>query len=67
MKFGYIRESIDEDDIDFQIDAIEKYGVDEIHVEYVYGERQENTRLDDLIKKYNEKNTHITVKRRKLF
>lgn len=59
MKFGYIRESIDEDNIDFQIDAIEKYGVDEIHVEYVYGERQENTRLDDLIKKLRAKDVLV--------
>lgn len=55
MKFGYIRESIDEDNIDFQIDAIERYGVDEIHIEYSYGEKQKQTRLDELIKKLRSK------------
>lgn len=59
MKFGYVRESMDENDMDFQIDALESYGVDEIHIEYSYNKKSKNTKLDELIEKLRTGDTLV--------
>ena len=63
MKFGYVRESMDENDLDFQIDALENYGVDEIYVEYPYSKKTKKTRLEELI----EREESMSRKTRKLY
>lgn len=50
---------MDEDDIDFQIDALEKYGVDEIYIEYPYYEKHKESKLDELIEKLRSKDVLV--------
>ncbi len=59
MKFGYARESIDEDNIEFQIDALERYGVDEIYIEYPPGAKNKKTKLDELVEKLRSKDVLV--------
>ena len=59
MKFGYVRESMDENNLDFQIDALQSYGVDEIHIEYPYNEKYKKTRLEELMGKLRSKDVLV--------
>ena len=54
MKFGYVRESMDENDMDFQIDALESYGVDEIYIEYSYNKNPKNTKLPTILQLFTK-------------
>lgn len=51
MKFGYVRESIDEDNIEFQEDALNRYGVDEMYLEYPVGTKKDKSKLDEILEK----------------
>lgn len=62
MKFGYARESIDEDNIEFQVDALNKYGVDEIHIEYTRETKTKETKLNELIKKLRKGDILVVYK-----
>ncbi len=62
MKFGYARESIDEDNIEFQVDALNKYGVDEIYIEYPRGTKTKETKLNELIKKLRKGDILVVYK-----
>lgn len=50
---------MDENDLDFQIDALENYGVDEIYVEYPYSKKTKKTRLEELIENLRTGDTLI--------
>lgn len=62
MKFGYARESIDEDNIEFQVDALNKYGVDEIYIEHPRGTKTKETKLNELIKKLRKGDILVVYK-----
>lgn len=49
-KFGYARVSTLDQKLDMQIDALEKYGVDEIFQEKMTGTRKDRPRLEEMIK-----------------
>jgi DNA invertase Pin-like site-specific DNA recombinase len=62
LKFGYARESIDEDNIEFQVDALNKYGVDEIYIEHPIGTKTKETKLNELIKKLRKGDILVVYK-----
>ena len=51
MKFGYARVSTDAQSLDRQIDALNKYGVDELLTEKMTGTKRSRPELDRLIDK----------------
>lgn len=62
LRFGYARESIDEDNLDFQIDALNKYGVDEIYIEYPMETKTEKTRLSELMDVLRKRDVLVVYK-----
>lgn len=62
MKFGYARESIDEDNIELQIDALNKYGVDEVYIEHPIGTKNKETKLNELVEKLRRGDTLVVYK-----
>lgn len=59
MKFGYARESIDEDNLDLQVDALERYGVDEIFKESTMSMKSNKNELSKLINKLRKKDVLV--------
>ncbi len=51
MKFGYARVSTKDQNLDLQIDALKKAGVDEIHTEIVSGAKTDRPVLAEILKK----------------
>jgi len=49
MKFGYARDSHDDQALDLQIDVLNVYGVDEIYEDRVTGSRQNRQQLTELL------------------
>lgn len=49
MKFGYARVSTNDQNLDLQVDALQKYGVDEIYKEKVTGTKEERQQLTELL------------------
>lgn len=62
LRFGYARESIDEDNLDFQIDALNKYGVDEIYIEYPRETKIGKTKLSELMDTLRKKDVLVVYK-----
>ena len=59
MKFGYARVSTDAQSLDRQIDALNKYGVDELLTEKMTGTKRSRPELDRLIDKMREGDTVV--------
>lgn len=59
MKFGYARVSTEDQNLDLQVDALKKYGVDEIYQEKVSGTRLEREQLNELLKKLRKEDTLV--------
>lgn len=59
MKFGYARVSTDAQSLDRQLDALSKYGVNEILQEKMTGTKQSRPELDRLIDKMREGDTVV--------
>lgn len=59
MKFGYARVSTDAQSLDRQLDALNKYGVDEILQEKMTGTKRSRPELDRLIDKMREGDTVV--------
>ncbi len=66
MKFGYARVSTDKQVIDGQIDALKKYGVDEIFQEKGSGTRNNLPQLNLLLSKLREGDTLVVYKLNRL-
>ena len=50
MIFGYARVSIEEQNLDMQIDVLKKFGVDKIYQEKMTGSRKDRVSLEELLK-----------------
>ncbi|UII57905.1 recombinase family protein [Cytobacillus spongiae] len=50
MIFGYARVSTEEQNLDMQIDALEKFGAERIYKEKLTGTRRDRPQLDELLK-----------------
>ncbi len=61
MKFGYARVSTSEQNLDLQIDALKKYGVDEIYTEKVSGTKRK-PKLKELLSKLRKGDTLVIWK-----
>lgn len=61
-KFGFARVSKIEQNLDLQIDALNKYGVDEIFVEKVSGASKERPQLEEMLKYLREGDQVIVFK-----
>jgi len=59
MKFGYARVSTDTQSLDRQLDALSKYGVDEVLQEKMTGTKRSRPELDRLIDKMREGDTVV--------
>lgn len=59
IKFGYARVSTDTQSLDRQIDALNKYGVDELLTEKMTGTKRSRPELDRLIDKMREGDTVV--------
>ena len=59
MKFGYARVSTDTQSLDRQIDALNKYGVDELLTEKMTGTKRSRPELDRLIDKMRAGDTVV--------
>ena len=59
MKFGYIRVSIGDQNLELQIDALKEYGVDEIYEEKVTRTRQRRQQLTELLGKLRAGDTLV--------
>jgi len=59
MKFGYARSTIDDQNLDLQIDALNVYGVDEIYEETATGPRQNRQQLTELLGKLRAGDTLV--------
>lgn len=59
MKFGYARVSTEAQSLDCQIDALNKYGVDELLTEKMTGTKRSRPELDRLIDKMREGDTVV--------
>ncbi|WP_058486837.1 recombinase family protein [Defluviitalea phaphyphila] len=62
MKFGYARVSKDDQNLDLQIDALRKYGVDEIYTEKITGTKQNRQQLTELLNKLRAGDTLVIWK-----
>lgn len=51
MKFGYVRGTIDEENIDLQVDALESFGVDEVYIESSTKSKSELNKLINKLRK----------------
>ena len=59
MKFGYARVSTNEQNLNLQLDALTKYGVDEIYQEKVSGTKPNRKELTDLLGKLRKGDTLV--------
>ncbi|NRG47665.1 recombinase family protein [Bacillus sp. CRN 9] len=50
MIFGYARVSTEEQNLDMQLDALQKFGVDKIYKEKLTGTRRDRPQLEELLK-----------------
>lgn len=50
MTFGYARVSTDEQNLDLQLDALNKFGVDKLFKEKISGMRKDRPALDEMLK-----------------
>ncbi len=61
MKFGYARVSTNEQNLDLQLDALKKYGVDEIYTEKISGTKSK-PKLKELLSKLRKGDTLVIWK-----
>lgn len=59
MVFGYARVSKDDQNLNLQIDALQKYGVDELYEEKISGAKQSRPQLDELLSKLRVNDTLV--------
>ena len=62
MKFGYARVSTEDQSLDMQLDAFNKYGVDEVFCEKISGKSKERPQLDKMLDKLREGDTVVVYK-----
>lgn len=62
MKFGYARVSTQDQSLDLQIDALEKYGVERIFEEKMTGTRKDRPALEELLKYVREGDKIVVYK-----
>ncbi|MET3683660.1 DNA invertase Pin-like site-specific DNA recombinase [Alkalibacillus flavidus] len=62
MKFGYARVSTQNQNLDLQVDALQKEGCDEIVEEKVSGAHKKREKLDDLFGKLRQGDTLVVYK-----
>lgn len=62
MKFGYARVSKNEQNLDMQLDALRKYGVEEIYQEKITSKSQNRPELTELLKKMRSGDTLVIWK-----
>lgn len=62
MKIGYARVSTESQNLDLQIDALKKYGCDEIFEEKMTGSRKDRPRLQEMLNYMREGDQIVTFK-----
>ncbi len=62
MNYGYARVSTDEQNLDFQMDALEKYGCSKIYCEKISGRITKRTELDRLMLKIKKGDSLVVWK-----
>lgn len=62
MKFGYARVSTQEQSLSLQLDALQKYGVDQIFEEKESSKKKERPRLEELLRVLRKDDTVIVYK-----
>ncbi|MFD0827085.1 recombinase family protein [Neobacillus sp. M.A.Huq-85] len=60
--FGYARVSTDDQSLDLQLDALNKYGVDEMFIEKESGKKKDRPQLERLLDKLREGDTVVVYK-----
>ena len=62
MKFGYTRVYTEEQNLDIQLDALNKYGVDEIFEEKISSASKERADLNNLLNKFRKDDVLVVWK-----
>ena len=62
MKFGYARVSTQEQNLDLQLDELQKFGVDRIYQEKITGIKKDRPELDELLKVLRKGDTVVVWK-----
>lgn len=62
MIFGYARVSTHEQNLDLQIDALNRYGCEKIYQEKMTGSRQDRPQLEEMLKYLREGDTVVVYK-----
>lgn len=62
MKVSYARVSTDEQNLNLQIDALERYGCEKIFQEKITGSRRDRPQLEEMLEYIRQEDTVVTYK-----